>query len=216
MLSFLFIILAYFLGAIPTGYLIAKARGIDIQKMGSGNIGATNVLRSVGVVPAIIVVIMDPIKGFVAALLPSLFGLDAWTIAFCAIFAVIGNNLNVFLRFRGGKGIATSLGAFLAIDPIITLLVAIIGISTIALGRYVSLGSLVGVLSAPVMLVSRGNFAWSSFFALIAFTLLAFWRHWSNIKKLAAGTERRLGEKASADSATPTQIPKDLKQQEQR
>ena len=145
---------------------------------------------------------MDPVKGLLAALIPSLFGMDAWTVALSAVAAVIGNDLNVFLRFRGGKGIATSLGAFLAIDPMITLFTAIIGIATIVLGRYVSLGSLVGVMSAPVLLVARGDIMWSSLFALLAFVLLAFWRHWSNIKKLAAGTERRLGEKAEAAQQT--------------
>jgi len=201
LLSVVFIVLAYFLGAIPTGYLIAKARGVDIQSMGSGNIGATNVLRSVGKIPALIVVIMDPIKGFLAALIPSLFGMDAWTIGLSAVAAVIGNDINVFLKFRGGKGVATSLGAFLAIDPLFTLYVAIIGIGAIVLGRYVSLGSLVAMLAAPIMLISRGDFLWSSLFVLLSFSLLSFWRHWSNIKKLAAGTERRLGEKAKPESS---------------
>lgn len=198
----LIIVLAYLLGCLPTGLLIAKARGIDIQKQGSGNIGATNVLRSVGLIPGIIVVIMDPLKGYLAVLAARLLGLEPWVIALTALAVVLGHNYNVFLKFRGGKGIATSLGAYLAIDPLFSLVIAIIGIMAIYLGRLVSLGSLVAVFASPfVYIISEGKFEWPYFLLLVTFAGLAFYRHSANIKKLALGTERRIGEKANKPEA---------------
>ena len=188
-------LVGYFIGTIPTGYFVARARGIDIQKMGSGNIGATNVLRSVGLGPALLVLLLDPLKGFLAALFPILLLQDSWTIALTALATVLGNNFNIFLKLRGGKGIATSMGAFLAIDPLITLLSLVIGVTTIYLSRYVSLGSIIGMMSAPIMLLARGNFVVPYFFLGIAYAVLAFLRHRENIKRLIQGVERRLGEK---------------------
>lgn len=197
LISLLLVVLAYLLGCIPTGLLIAKARGIDIRQQGSGNIGATNVLRSVGKLPALIVIIMDPLKGFLATLMAKALAMDIWMIALCALAVVLGHNFNVFLKFQGGKGIATSLGAYLAIDPLLTLYVLIIGLATIVLGRMVSLGSLVGVIAAPLIFLAQAKYEWPYFFLLLAFLVLAFVRHWSNVKKLMAGTERRIGEKAN-------------------
>lgn len=188
-------VIGYLVGTIPTGYLVARLRGVDIQKSGSGNIGATNVLRTLGLVPALIVVVMDPLKGLLATLFPQLIGLSPWGVALTGLATVLGNNFNLFLRLRGGKGIATSLGVFLAIDPWITLLAALIGILTMGLGRLVSLGSLVGLASAPLLLLASGD--WVTAYLLLAFALalLAFYRHRENIGRLAAGTERRLGER---------------------
>jgi acyl phosphate:glycerol-3-phosphate acyltransferase len=202
--TLLFMGIGYFIGTIPTGYLVAKARGIDIQKVGSGNIGATNILRSVGVVPAIIVVLLDPLKGFLATLFPILFLQSSWTIALAGFATVLGNNFNVFLKMRGGKGIATSLGVFMAIDPVVTLLSMVIGISTIALGRFVSLGSIIGLMCPPLMLLARGNFQFPYFYLAVALSVLAIWRHRENIGRLAKGVERRLGEKVKPIGAEPS------------
>lgn len=193
-----FMVVGYFIGTIPTGYFVARARGIDIQKMGSGNIGATNVLRSVGLGPALLVLLLDPLKGFLAVLFPMLLLQDSWTIALAGLATVLGNNFNIFLKLRGGKGIATSMGAFLAIDPVATLLSLVIGVTTIYLGRLVSLGSMIGLLAAPLMLLSRGNFVPAYFYLAVALSLLAFIRHKDNIKRLAAGTERRIGDRAKS------------------
>jgi acyl phosphate:glycerol-3-phosphate acyltransferase len=201
--TLLFMAIGYFVGTIPTGYLVARARGIDIQKVGSGNIGATNILRSVGVVPAIIVMLLDPLKGFLATLFPMLLLQSSWTIALAGFATVLGNNFNVFLRMRGGKGIATSLGVFMAVDPIVTLLSMVIGVSTIALGRYVSLGSIIGLMTPPLMLLARGNFLFPYFYLSIALAVLAIWRHRENIQRLAKGVERRLGEKVKTQPIPP-------------
>jgi acyl phosphate:glycerol-3-phosphate acyltransferase len=196
--TLLFMAIGYFVGTIPVGYLVARARGVDIQKMGSGNIGATNILRSVGVLPAVIVVLLDPLKGFLATLFPILLLQSTWTIALTGFATILGNNFNVFLKMRGGKGIATSLGVFLAIDPIITLFATVIGVSTIAFGRYVSLGSIIGLMTPPLMLLAKGNFQFPYFYLSVAMAALAIWRHRENIQRLAKGVERRLGEKATA------------------
>ncbi len=188
-------LIGYLIGSIPTGYIVAKIMGVDIQKLGSGNIGATNILRNLGVVPAAIVVLIDPLKGMLSVSIPMLLGLDSVTIALTALCTLLGNLFNVFLGFKGGKGVATSMGIFLGIDPLVTVLAMFLGISTIALGRYVSLGSLIGVLSAPVMILARGSFIFPYFFLTIAIAALVFYKHRENIEKLAKGKERRLGEK---------------------
>ena len=196
LLTFFCIIVGYLLGSVPTGYIVARARGVDIQKMGSGNIGATNILRSVGVVPAIIVVLMDPLKAMLAMTLPLLLGLNPWALTLVGIATVLGNTYNVFLKFKGGKGIATSLGVFVMVEPLVTLLIAILAISIMVVCRYVSLGALMGCYSAPLLLIARGDIVWAHFVLAIVLVTLAFIRHRSNLIKLAAGTERRLGEKA--------------------
>jgi glycerol-3-phosphate acyltransferase PlsY len=196
--SAVFIVIGYLVGSIPTGYLVARAHGVDIQKVGSGNIGATNVLRAIGRGPALVVAIMDPLKGFLATIFPVALGAGPWVVALTALATVLGNNFNIFLRLRGGKGIATSLGAFLAVNPLVTLLAAALGLLTMALGRYVSLGSLVGVAAAPLMLLASGRPVPAELFLAVALALLAGYRHLGNINRLAQGNERRLGQKAAA------------------
>ena len=190
-----FIIIGYLVGSIPSGFLVARLYGVDIQKTGSGNIGATNVLRSVGVFPAVVVALLDPLKGYLATLFPVLLGADHWVVALTALATVLGNNFNVFLKLRGGKGVATSLGAFLAVDPLVTVLAMAVGLVTIVLGRFVSLGSLVGMASAPLFVLASGSYPVSELLLAVALMLLAYYRHGTNIQRLARGNERRLGEK---------------------
>lgn len=192
-----YMVIGYLLGTIPTGYLVARMRGIDIQKVGSGNIGATNVLRAVGVGPAILVALFDPIKGMLAVLFPILLGADPWIVALAGFATVLGNNFNIFLGLKGGKGVATSLGVFLPIDPLITVLATLLGIFTMAVGRYVSLGSLVGVVSVPMMLLATLTIPLPYLYLAIVLSTLILYRHRENIQRLMAGTERRLGERAT-------------------
>ena len=194
LLAPVFIVIGYLVGTVPTGWLVARARGVDIQRMGSGNIGATNVLRTLGVGPALLVAAMDPLKGALATLLPLAFGMDSWTVAATGLATVLGNNFNVFLRMRGGKGIATSLGVFLVIAPVVTLVAAVLGIFTMALGRLVSLGSLVGMVSAPLFLLASGTFVPAHLALATVLALLAVYRHRANIRRLVDGSERRLGD----------------------
>ncbi len=194
-LAVITIVIGYFLGTIPSGFLVAKLYGVNIQQVGSGNIGATNVLRAIGVVPAIVVVILDPLKGALAALIPILFGLGPVAVALAALAVVLGNNFNVLLRFRGGKGIATSIGAFLVIAPLISLMAIVLGLFTIIVSRFVSLGSLVGMLALPLLVLARGTLPLPYVLLSIALSALAILRHRDNIRRLLAGNERRLGER---------------------
>ncbi len=194
-LSVVSLLIAYLLGTVPSGYIVARARGVDIQQVGSGNIGATNVLRSVGVLPAIIVVILDPLKGLLAVLLPQWLGLGDWVAAGAGLACIVGNNYNIFLRFRGGKGIATSLGVMIGLDPVVAGISAAFALYSMALGRLVSLGSILGVSLAPVLLLIRNAPLPYTLLAL-AVMLISLWRHRENIVRLARGTENRLGQRA--------------------
>lgn len=193
LLAPLFMVIGYLVGTVPTGWLVARAHGVDIQQVGSGNIGATNVLRALGVWPALLVGLMDPVKGALATLLPLALGMDGWTVALTGMATVLGNDFNVFLRLRGGKGIATSLGVFLVANPSVALVAVVLGVLTIALGRYVSLGSLVGMTSAPLFLLASGTYAPPDLALATVLVLLAFAQHRENVHRLAKGTERRLG-----------------------
>ena len=178
--------------------------------MGSGNIGATNVLRSVGLVPALVVVILDPVKGYLATALPLFLGMDSWVVALSGLAVVLGNNFNVFLKFRGGKGIATSAGVLLAIEPFIFILVLALSLVTMVLGRYVSLGSLVSNIATPLFLLARGEYELAYMVMVLLIGCLAFYKHRENIARLKAGNERRIGE-----SALPKRSDKSPKPQEQ-
>ncbi len=193
-LIFLF---GYLLGSIPTGYLVGKSRGIDLRSVGSGNIGATNVYRALGRTAAILVFLVDGLKGFIAAkAIPSLFvthscsaGMDpGWYELIGAGGAVIGHSYTCWLKFRGGKGVATGAGAFLALSPKGMLIAALVWIGTFALTRIVSVASLasVAVLIAVVLTLPHSE---SIRVAALFIGLLVIVRHKSNIYRLLQGKE---------------------------
>jgi acyl phosphate:glycerol-3-phosphate acyltransferase len=206
MIWILIVILAYLIGSFPSGYLVAKRQGIDIRQHGSGNIGATNVLRVMGKKWGYLVFLCDSLKGFIAVklgvLLVASAGADLTLAAVVAgVCCIIGHNYTVWLHFKGGKGIATSIGVILAIVPIIiVLLVLIVWLAVFFIWKYVSLASICAALSLPVAvlilfpLIAHGNFgALLLFSALVA--ALAVWRHRSNIDRLLHGNENRFGTK---------------------
>ncbi|MDZ7706024.1 MAG: glycerol-3-phosphate 1-O-acyltransferase PlsY [Trueperaceae bacterium] len=203
MIALICILVGYLLGSIPSGYLMAKAYGVNIQKVGSGNIGATNVLRTIGLVPALVVVVSDPLKGLLAVLIAKWAGLEPWLVVLTALVTILGNNFNIFLRLKGGKGVATSLGVFLGVAPAAAIAGAVIGLVTMYLGRYVSLGSLVGLFSAPLVLALRTNDP-PALVMGVAIFLLALYRHRENVRRLAEGTERRIGDKKKKLSVDET------------
>lgn len=195
------LLLAYLFGSIPVGALVARARGIDIQKVGSGNIGATNVLRTLGPGPAAIVAFFDVFKGGIALLIVRLAGLDGMVAGLVAVAAVLGHNYSIWLRFSGGKGVATSFGTLLVMDPWVALLTLPIGVTTMVLTRYVSAGSMIGAVASVVIAIGLGRPVWE----IITLGLLAgliFFTHRENIQRLQAGTERRLGEKSAEKTGT--------------
>jgi glycerol-3-phosphate acyltransferase PlsY len=212
---------AYLLGSIPTGYLVAHARGIDIRSTGSGNIGATNAMRVLGKPAGVFVMIVDCAKGFAACYLGvfiygyfinQLTGLysitdsdsNSFDEAFnsfvyfpiiAGIFVVLGHNYTCWLKFKGGKGIATTAGVYLALAPWALLIVLAVFILTVLITRYVSVGSIVAAAVLPVAVsFTEENFLLR--ISTIALSLLAIYKHKSNIKRLMAGTENRIGKKS--------------------
>lgn len=196
-------ILAYLIGSIPTGFLMARARGVDIRSVGSGNIGATNVFRILGKGPGIAVLLIDALKGFLPArFLPALllqgatmnepkYQQLALVAGFCAI---MGHNYTCWLRFKGGKGIATSAGVLIAWVPVALLITLASWILVFALSRYVSLASIIAAVVLPFAVWGTGE-AQTMIIIATVLSLLAIYKHRSNIKRLIAGTENRVGKK---------------------
>lgn len=184
---------SYLIGSVPAAAWVARARGIDIRKVGSGNSGATNVLRSLGKGPAFGVALFDSLKGGVSVLLARALGLDPVIAALCGVAAVIGHNFSPFLGFRGGKGVSTTFGTLVAVAPVVGLAMFVMGVSTVALTRLVSAGSILSAVAAVLVSLLTGQPLWLS--ALVAgLTALLIWQHRDNIGRLQAGNERRLGE----------------------
>ncbi|HHY77256.1 MAG TPA: glycerol-3-phosphate 1-O-acyltransferase PlsY [Clostridiales bacterium] len=189
-------IIAYFLGNVSASYLIAKlTKGIDIRKYGSGNAGATNVMRTLGTKAAILAFLGDAIKGVIAVILGNMVAGEVGQIA-AGIFVVIGHNWPVLLGFKGGKGIATTIGVMTAINPFIVAAIVPIGIIIIIITKYVSLASITGMIIFPIfMLITRQPTKLIIFSFILS--VMALYRHKSNIKKLIQGTESKIGEKVS-------------------
>lgn len=195
--------LGYLLGAIPFGLLIARMmRGIDLREYGSHRTGATNALRTIGARGAALVFLLDVGKGVAAVMLARLLlgdgDLREWAAAGAGFAAIVGHNWSVFIGFTGGRGVATSTGALGALVPLALLLVAPIVIGVMWRWRYVSLGSVIGSLLAPVvvlalMLVGQAGLPHLAY--ALAAGLLVTWAHSDNIGRLRAGTERRIGQK---------------------
>lgn len=186
------VIFSYLLGSIPTGYLLGRLAGIDIREVGSGNIGATNVARVVGKWHGTATLIGDAAKGFIPVYVAFVLGLSPTETAVTGFAAVMGHLFPVFLKFSGGKGVATAVGVLLALAPLPTLVLLVVFAIVMAATRVVSLSSMVAALAAPLTLwllsypppiVVLG--------ASLAVAIVA--RHHGNIQRLLAGTEPRFG-----------------------
>lgn len=198
---------AYLLGSIPTGYLVAKAKGVDIRTVGSGNIGATNVFRILGKAAGIFVLTVDALKGFlacglVANLIFHTLGQSAqlpenargFVAIIAGICAILGHNYTCWLNFKGGKGIATSAGVLIALVPEALFVVLAVWIVVFALSRYVSLASIVAAFVLPFATWLTGG---RTILIIITGALgaLAIYKHKANIQRLLNGTENRIGAK---------------------
>ncbi|MBT2760746.1 glycerol-3-phosphate 1-O-acyltransferase PlsY [Paenibacillus sp. ISL-20] len=188
------IVVCYLLGSVSFSVLLAKIlKGIDIRQHGSGNAGATNTLRVLGKGPAILVLVLDVIKGIAAVWIGRWLGGDNdWLPGLCGIAAIIGHNWPLYFRFRGGKGIATAIGVLATLCFIPAVIAGIIAILSIVFTRYVSLGSLIFVVLTPVFLLIA-DYSWPIFWTSFIICVFAFWRHRSNIVKLVQGRENKLG-----------------------
>jgi len=191
---------AFLLGSMPTGYLVARAKGVDIRKHGSGNIGATNVFRTLGKPLGVFVFFVDALKGFAAVWLAGRFGGGSeWAGIIAAVAVIAGHNYTPWLGFKGGKGIATSAGVLLALMPWAVLAIALVWVAVFTVSRYVSLASICAAAALPVATAAlwyagcEGNGPLLGFSVLIS--ALAIWRHRTNIQRLRVGTESRFDRK---------------------
>ena len=193
-MSVVAVLAAYLVGAVPIGWLVARAFGFgDIRRHGSGNIGATNVLRTVGRLPAIVTLLGDVLKGYLAVWLGTVLGGEQpAAAAMAAVAAVAGNCWSVFLGFRGGKGGATGLGAALRLVPLATLAAIPVFVIIVASFRYVSLGTLLAALCVPLGALMLG-YPRTAVLAALVIAAIIVGRHHENIARLRAGTESRLG-----------------------
>lgn len=204
------VVLGYLLGAIPFGLIVGRtAGGVDLRRFGSGRTGATNALRTIGAKGAALVFVLDFAKGLVAVLLVRwLWGGDPsgteWIAAAAGFAAIAGHIWSVFIRFTGGRGVATSTGALTGMAPWSLIVLAPLVVVIIWRSRYVSLGSVSGALAAPIVvaLLYLANLASAAaiVYALAAGLLVTF-AHSDNIGRLRAGTERKLGQKAARTDA---------------
>lgn len=191
-----FTIVSYLIGAIPFAWLVAKAKGIDIRSVGSGNVGATNVFRSIGKGWGVLTFALDVAKGFSPAfLIPLLWSTADWPQNSGLLFgcaAIAGHNWPIYLKFKGGKGVATSAGVLLGVAPASIGIGLVVWLLSFAISRYVSLASILAAAAIPVaawLLYGATNPLLSTVLTLLGGIVI--WRHRSNIVRLRAGTEHR-------------------------
>ena len=192
------IVLSYLIGAVPLGLVLVRViKGVDIRDYGSGKIGASNVLRLLGVPAAVLVFAFDAGKGIIAILLVKAMGDAVWAEAAAAFAALAGHNWSAFIRFSGGRGVSTGLGALFIMAPLWGLAALGFGLIVVLAFRYVSLGSLLGTAAAMVMVLVaalQGHEPWEYFaYAAIAGPLIWI-QHHDNIVRLVRGTERKIGD----------------------
>ena len=191
-LFILILIAIYLIAAIPTGVLLARLMGgEDVRQKGSGNIGATNVYRVAGKLAGVLTLVGDTLKGFLPLL-----AFKTWLeptptqLGIASAVAILGHCYPVYLKFKGGKGVATALGIFLVLSPKAVFFALIVFILTVTITRYISLGSVLAALSAPLVILLL-NHPQPIFLATLFIAALVIWRHNSNIRRLLDGTENR-------------------------
>ncbi len=195
-LGVLLLVIAYVMGSIPFGLIVGKMWAkVDVRQHGSGNIGVSNVFRTIGPLPAVVVLAFDAGKGALPVLLAvQVFPDSIWGLA-TGIAAIIGHNWPAFLRFKGGRGVATTIGVILTLSPIVALILFVLWVITLAVSRYISLASMIAALAFPLLV-----YFWrisGTYLALsILISVFVIYRHRPNIQRLLAGTEYKIGEKA--------------------
>ena len=181
---------AYLLGSIPTGLLLGKLYGVDVRKEGSGNIGATNLYRTVGRKVGVLTLIGDCLKGLLPVVLAWKLGLFEPMQAWIGLAAFCGHVFSVFLLFKGGKGVATALGVFLALAPLAVLGALAVFILLVAIWRYISLGSIVAAAVMPLIIFFRPHSP-QLLIATALISAIVIIKHHTNISRLVAGTESK-------------------------
>jgi glycerol-3-phosphate acyltransferase PlsY len=184
------VVAAYLLGSIPTGLLLGKAFGIDIRTSGSGNIGATNVYRTLGKKVGIMTLAGDCLKGLIPVLAAKYLGGSEAVVALTGMAAFLGHVYTLFLGFKGGKGVATALGVFLGVSPASVLCSLAIFLLVVWKWRYVSLASITAAVVMPLAVTVIEHKSFISGMAVII-SIIVIWKHRDNIDRLKAGTERK-------------------------
>jgi len=193
---FFLLLCAFLLGSIPFGVVVAKIYSVNLKKVGSGNIGATNVLRAMGKGPAFLTLVGDVLKGSLAVVAGRFFLHSPSLEGIMGLSAIVGHNFSLFLRFRGGKGVATSIGVFLVYSPKVGVLTVILWLMVILVTRYSSLAAIVsfGVLPLGVYVL---DYSLEKLIISILVAFLLILRHTDNIKRLLQGAEPKIGERVS-------------------
>lgn len=191
MVSYLIIMGAYLLGSVPVGILLGRLKGVDPRRVGSGNIGATNVMRAAGKLTGALTLLGDILKGLAPVVVALVLGEPMMIISATGLAAFVGHLFPVFLRFKGGKGVATALGVYLALDRFAVFFAVVIFVLVLLKWRYVSLASLAGVAAMPLLLYLLNSPDYYICLALIIGVLI-FLKHKDNIRRLIAGTENRI------------------------
>ena len=191
------VIAAYFLGSIPTGLLLGKAFGVDIRTTGSGNIGATNVYRTLGKKVGILTLAGDCLKGLVPVLAMKLLGFSDGWVALAGAAAFLGHVYTLFLGFKGGKGVATALGVFLGLSPLSVLCALGIFLLVAWKWRYVSLASITAAALVPIFVIIIEQKSIPAVLAVVISSIIIL-KHRGNIERLRAGTEHKFGAEKSA------------------
>jgi glycerol-3-phosphate acyltransferase PlsY len=198
------ILIAYLVGSVPFAFLLSRRRGIDLREVGSGNVGAANVLRSSGVRLAVIAVALDALKGALAVIVAQRLTSGLATPVAAGIASVVGHVYPVWLRFHGGKGVATAAGVFAVLAPAGLGVASIVFVAAVWMTRFISIGSVAAALSLPVVSAAVGLPAVVTVGAALAATLILH-KHRANIGRVVAGTERRIGQRLAPRSAVKPQ-----------
>jgi glycerol-3-phosphate acyltransferase PlsY len=192
---------SYLIGSVPFGFLVARARGIDLRQVGSGNVGSTNIYRALGLRVALLVFLLDAGKGLLATRgLTALSGGStdvALVRLICGLAVVVGSVASVFMRFKGGKGVATGAGVFLGLAPLAAVVCIAVWAALVAAFKYVSLGSLVAAALLPVLVALSDR---SGYLLAIAVACVVIVRHRSNVARLLGGKEHKVGRRAERHS----------------
>ena len=186
--------LGYFVGSIPFAYLLSRQQGVDLRRAGSGNIGASNVLRTTGVRAAMLAMALDGVKGTIAVLIAQLLAAGPITAVAAACASVVGHVYPIWLRFRGGKGVATAAGAFAVLAPEAMGVASCVFLLAVIVTRFISVGSIAGALTL-VIVAAISDAPGAVAVGAIVSTLIIIYRHRENLARLVAGTERRIGQR---------------------
>jgi acyl phosphate:glycerol-3-phosphate acyltransferase len=190
----LLVLFGYVLGSVPTGLLVGRAFGVDVRKVGSGNIGMANVLRAAGKWPAVLTMLGDMLKGLFPVLVARALTDNAWVLALVALAAVVGHCWPVFLRFRGGKGVATGAGTSIGLAPLVGLGLFAFWWVVVLSSRYTSLGAISVMVVSPFAFWLSGQPLPYVLYTVVGGALV-LWRHRENARSLIRGTERKIGQR---------------------